>query len=155
MSFIKLRHATPEDIKKIFEWRNAEEIRQFSFNTALIPWKTHVEWFNTTLLCNDRILMIGEIEENPIGVIQYNLLNSEEAIINIYLVPGLQSQGLGTKLLLAGIKWASQNINIKHILAEIIPDNIASIKAFTKAGFQETHRVFKINTQKGCSNGNN
>lgn len=145
MSSIKLRRATHEDMARIYEWRNAPSTQKYSFNAEPIPWDTHVNWFKDILFCDKRILLIGEILHHPIGVLRFNLLDSDEAVVDIYLVPGEYGKGLGSKLLLAGIQWARLNTTAKMIRAEIISDNIASLKAFAKVGFKEQHRVFKYN----------
>ncbi len=144
MSDIVLRRANTNDMQMIYEWRNAPEVRKFSFNDALIPWEIHQQWFESVMLCEDKIILIGQLNEHPIGVVRYDLTQQDEAKIDVYLAPGLSGQGIGTKLLMAGIEWVKQHTKVKSIKAEIIPDNIGSLRAFTKAGFEESHRVYKV-----------
>ena len=124
---MKLRQAVLSDCRNIYIWRNHELNRKYSHNSTIIPYKQHREWFAK----NYEGLFIG-YERNPIGVIRF--VNS---LISIYLVPGYHGNGYGKKLLQAAIVYHG-----KPIKAEILPDNIASIKIFEACGFKEKEGVW-------------
>lgn len=131
---MKIRKATIEDCKNIYEWRNHEINRQFSHNTDIIPYEWHVEWFTKKIDSPITDILIGSTDEN-IGVIRFDYININHALISIYLVPGKHGKGLGKELLKDAIKWL-KNKGDYNIKAEILPENIASLKIFAAMGFK-------------------
>ena len=137
-----LRQASSYDIEMISLWRNSPHARKYSFNTAEISWDNHQKWFRDTLQRKDRIIMIGELADTPIGVLRFELMK-DEAEVSIYLDPNLYGKGLGTKLLQVGSEWLRANLpHIKRMTAKILQENIASKKAFLKAGFEEFYNIY-------------
>ncbi len=140
---IVLRRAVWDDCNSVYKWRYAEETLRYIFNTESISLAAHRDWFQATLENPDMILLIGEIEGKPVGVVRYDI-SETEALISVYLVPGIQGQGIGTKLIQVGSDWLNQNCPaIKTINAEILPVNVGSLKAFEKAGYQEHRRIYQ------------
>ncbi len=139
---IDLREAELSDCQKIFAWRNAEETRRHIFDKEEISYEVHQNWFEKSLVNADRIILIGEINQRPVGVLRYDL-NGQDALISIYLVPGEHPPGCGTQLIRAGSFWLKENRpEIKRIYAEILEQNVASVKAFEKAGYHHNHLTF-------------
>lgn len=140
---ITVRLVQEQDCDSLYEWRNAEETRRYIFDSASIPLETHRAWFRKTLVNPDRILLIGEIDGRPVGVVRYDC-DGEEALISVYLVPGGQGQGVGTELIRCGSRWLKEHRStIKRINAEIMRKNIASLRAFEQAGYQEHHVTYQ------------
>lgn len=140
---IELRLATKADCKNIYLWRNTEESRKVSFVSASINWEEHTKWFETTLNDPNKVLLIGEIEGEPIGVIRYDIDN-EIARISVYLVPEKYGRGHGPKLIENGNRWLLQEQpKIKTVYAEILKTNMASTKAFIEAGFEEYTNILR------------
>lgn len=140
---ITIRPADFDDCDAIYEWRNAEETRRYIFGAESIPLETHRLWYSRTLINPNRTLLIGEIDDKPVGVLRYDF-SGEEALISVYLVPGGQGQGVGSELIRRGSSWLRGNHpEIKIVNAEIFPENIASLRAFESAGFKQHHMIFK------------
>jgi len=140
---ITIRRASAIDCDSIYEWRNAEETRRYIFDSKPISLETHQNWFHNTLKNPDRVLLIGEINSKPVGVLRYDFTN-DKALISVYLVPDGQGQGVGSQLIRSGSQWIKENcLNIKIISAEIFKENIASLRAFESAGYKEHHAIFK------------
>lgn len=151
MSGIVLRRATENDERSLFEWRNASETRRYAFNPKPIGWEEHVQWFRSSLACPDRHLFIGELEGQPVGVLRYDVTD-ETGEISIYLVPGCSGRGLGTALLRAGSDWVANNLpQVTKLCAKILPENVASRKAFAKAGYVESSGIFEYHIVSGKS----
>lgn len=149
MNKIILRRATASDECNVFEWRNAPETRRYAFNPDAMAWEGHVRWFRDLLARTDRHLLIGELDNRPIGVLRYDVVN-EVAEVSIYLVPGCGGQGLGTALLKEGNVWMARHLpQVTTLCAKILPDNIASRKSFAKAGYVESIGVFKYHIFSG------
>ncbi|MHB8056652.1 MAG: UDP-2,4-diacetamido-2,4,6-trideoxy-beta-L-altropyranose hydrolase [Desulfuromonadaceae bacterium] len=140
---IYVRRAVIDDCDPMYEWRNAEETRRYIFDDRPIPLETHRIWFQNTLKNPDCILLVGEIYNKPVGVLRYDF-SENEALISVYLVPGVQGQGVGSQLIRSGSEWIKTNCpNIKSVNAEIFKENIASLRAFESAEYKEHHAIFK------------
>lgn len=140
MNEITLRKATIDDMELTFNWRNAPENRYYCIASSdLIDITTHTNWFNKILVDKNRYLLIAEINKNPIGVLRYDIINNS-AEISIHLKPGTSGKGIGTALIVKGSAWLKDTVpSVKHIIANILPENIPSQKAFAKAGFRTHH----------------
>ena len=133
---IRLRPAQPSDCGPMHAWRNAEETRRYAFDPAPIDLDIHRRWFEQVLHKPEVALLVGERDPGPVGVLRYDL-NGGEAKISVYLVPGMQGQGLGTALLVAGTRWLRNRYpEVQRIVAEVRDDNAASFEAFANAGFR-------------------
>jgi len=140
---IIIRQASVDDCDSIYEWRNAEETRRYIFNAKPLSLETHREWYFKTLANPNRVLLIGDVDNNPVGVLRYDF-SEHEALISVYLVPGSQGQGVGSHLIRCGTQWVKKNYPLIRVVnAEIFKENIASLRAFEAAGYKEHHAIFK------------
>ena len=140
---ISIRRAETTDCDDIYAWRNAEETRRYIFGAEPIPLEMHRSWFCRTLENPKRVLLIGEIDNAPVGVLRYDF-TGHEALISVYLVPGGQGQGVGTQLIRSGSLWIREHFpQIKILNAEIFPENVASVRAFEAAGYKQHHMIYK------------
>lgn len=140
---IVVRCAELDDCDAMLAWRNADETRRYIFDSAPITLETHRTWFRKALENPDRVLLIGEMDGKPVGVLRYDL-SGEEALISVYLVPGGQGQGIGTQLIRSGSIWLKEHQSrINVVNAEILSVNIASLRAFEQAGYREHHLVYQ------------
>lgn len=141
-SEVQLRPAVIADCEAIYLWRNAPEVRVHFFDPEPILWEDHQHWFSRVLENPDRILLIGEVNGQPVGVVRYDL-NESEATVSVYLVPDQLGQGYGVQLLRAADQWLLKTRpDIRCVKAEILPGNKASKQAFVAAGYVEKHSVF-------------
>lgn len=132
---ITMRLASLEDSNAMFEWRNSEETRKHSFSQKKISRNSHNKWLINCLNRADCIILIGDMNSEPIGVVRYDI-SAGEALISIYLVPGNYGQSIGTELLKSSKQWLKENKpSIQIINAHILPDNLASKKVFEQAGY--------------------
>lgn len=146
---IRLRQAVEDDAHRTHEWRNAPEVRAASLDEREIPWEDHLRWFQHTLVNLSRVLLIAEAGSLPVGVLRYDL-GGRRATVSIYLRPGQAGKGIGTRMLHAGTAWLVANRpEIQGIDAVVRPENLASRRAFIKAGFleQDAGFTFEINRE--------
>jgi UDP-2,4-diacetamido-2,4,6-trideoxy-beta-L-altropyranose hydrolase len=140
---VQVRLAQAEDAKRVFEWRNAEKTRRFFRDPKPLSIAEHLEWFQRTLMDSKRLLLIGEVDTVPTGVLRYDLDNGS-ADVSIYLNPALHGRGLGTRLLAAGEHWLLETRpEIQRICAEVLSDNLVSRRLFIGAGFEERCALFE------------
>lgn len=137
---VKLRAAELHDIDKMFEWRNHPDIRRQSFNTDPISWDEHEKWFKIKINNPDSKIYIAYSGDDEIGSIRFE--NKGNVIkVSIMLNPSFIGKGFGSEIIRSAVgKYLTeQQKGNNHIVAEIKKENIASIKAFQKAGFKESY----------------
>jgi UDP-2,4-diacetamido-2,4,6-trideoxy-beta-L-altropyranose hydrolase len=140
---IKVRLATIQDSDAILEWRNSETTRKHIFSPELIPKDVHREWFLNSLKNPNRVILIGEINFKPIGVLRYDI-SSNEALVSVYLIPNNIGKGIGTELIASGSIWLKKNRPLITLInAQILSNNIASKKVFKQAEYEEHHITFQ------------
>lgn len=139
---ITLRLAESTDCECVFNWRNAEKTRQFALRKNPITYDEHVAWFRKALENPDIQILIGESNEEAVGVLRFDR-NEICAVISVYLVPGYYGKGIGVHLIEQGISWVRCNWpNIDSIEGTIMAGNSASISAFSDAGFNLKSNTF-------------
>jgi len=133
-SRIVIRFARADDCEDLFAWRNHPSIRAVSRNPELIDWEDHSNWFAGLLSDPDRMLLIGQRDGVPVGVVRFDIQN-HQAEVSIYLVPGIT--GCGRDLMHSAEMWLAQHcpgINILH--AEVLGSNERSHQLFLSAGYE-------------------
>jgi UDP-2,4-diacetamido-2,4,6-trideoxy-beta-L-altropyranose hydrolase len=139
---IILRAAQIEDCETIFQWRNSEQTLLHSHNTNTISLDTHTKWFRNSLKNTDQILLIGERDGLPVGVLRYDCRDSH-CTVSIYLVPGQYGNGYGPRLLQAGHEWLRNHRHgMREVRAEILAANRASINAFMQTGYHRRDNIY-------------
>ena len=132
---IKLRYATLEDSKHIYEWRNDEVTRSMSTNTDIVEWAEHAEWYKSALLNPNKLIIIGEDDKGKIGMVRFDYNDERtQAEISINLNPIRRGQKLSSSLLNESICFAKIPNDIR-LIAQIKHQNTVSIKCFSKCGF--------------------
>jgi UDP-2,4-diacetamido-2,4,6-trideoxy-beta-L-altropyranose hydrolase len=142
-SGLRLRLAAADDAERVFAWRNAEQTRRFAHDPRPLEFEHHLRWFRAAIEDRNRLMLIGETDRGPVGVLRYDL-HDAAATVSIYLDPALHGQGLGPALLLAGESWLGRSHpGARRILARIQAGNDASSRAFAKAGFRQCELTFE------------
>lgn len=127
------RRARSEDAERVFEWANDPAARAASFNSAKINYEDHVAWFEESLSRPDRHLLIATEESEAVAVVRFDG-KGPRGTISINVGPDHRGRGLGPAILLAASHQAVR-IGYTEILAQIRPENTASVRAFEKAGY--------------------
>jgi UDP-2,4-diacetamido-2,4,6-trideoxy-beta-L-altropyranose hydrolase len=140
---LQLRPAVLSDRDAILAWRNDESTRRHSGDDGVIDAMDHARWFAGVLGDPGRKLLIAEENDRPVGVLRYDIKESE-AEVSIYLLPGLAGHGLGWKLLAAGETWlAAAAPGVRCMLARVRSDNVVSLRLFESAGYERQTIFFR------------
>lgn len=135
------RPATPEDGANLLRWRNHPSIRAMSLDSGEICPQAHFAWLRRTLTDPQRILLIAEHNGEAAGVVRFDLAQPQ-ALISVYRVPAADSHG---GLIRQASDWLHrQHPEIRRIVAEILPDNGASLAAFRAAGYRDAKNILVI-----------
>lgn len=146
-SGIVMRMANADDSAKLFEWRNHPRIRSVSRNTEPITWEEHQKWFASVLDSKDRVLLMGQHDEAPVGVVRFDK-QDEDAEVSIYLVPDANHSGQGRNLLLSAEQWIkAHRPEIKCIRASVLGGNEHSRRLFLGTDYrvEATHYLKNVN----------
>ncbi|KQN50802.1 UDP-2,4-diacetamido-2,4,6-trideoxy-beta-L-altropyranose hydrolase [Pseudomonas sp. Leaf48] len=134
---LRIRPATKEDAQLLFDGRNAEAVRRWSLQTGVVEWQSHQNWLAASLSNSQRLLLIAESDDGPVGVLRYDL-HGFEAEVSIYLFEERFRLGWGRALLARGEDFVSAHWpQLLAITAQVLPANQPSLKVFREAGFTQ------------------
>lgn len=132
---INFRFGEEKDCLNIYQWRNEPNVRAISFNSDEISFEDHQKWFNNMINDPKRTLFIVMNEDNKdIGNIRFDR-DGDHALVNIIIGGEHIRKGYGTEAICKATKLYMQNSEANYVIAEIKKDNIASVKSFSKAGY--------------------
>jgi deoxyribonuclease-4 len=139
---LQLSDVKDSDCKDLYDWRNHPIVRKNSYNTESFSFENHQKWFQEKLQSQETTIYIAYSKSKKIGMIRFE--DQKDMIqVSVMLNPQYIGQGLGKKLIELGVqKFKQRNATDKAIVAQIKQDNVASIKAFEKAGFQKNDLVY-------------
>jgi RimJ/RimL family protein N-acetyltransferase len=127
---MQLRKATFNDWKILLDWRNDPTTRKNSFETGEVSEQTHKLWFNDSLLNPNRSIYILEDNSIPVGSIRSDIHWNNQSVLSWSIAPDQRGKGYGTKILEIYLQDKKG-----EFIAEIKPENIASIKMVEKNDF--------------------
>ena len=121
-----------------YQWQIHPDTRRFSLNKKAPTVDEHNDWFEELLQDENRRLFFVMVNDEKVGLFRLDFEGKKEALVSILIAPEFYGQGLATQVL-TFVKswWASVTIN-----ATVLPENIASYKAFKNAGFLEVDGGF-------------
>ena len=130
-----LRHAVFDDCEDLLNWRNDPMTRTMSIIQDAVKKEDHDNWYRSSLNNLNRTIYIAEKDGQKIGMCRFDY-NADEnfAELSINLNPTMRGMGLSVKILKQAIE---QYPNSCPVIATVKKDNVASARAFKKAGFKQ------------------
>lgn len=142
---IKLRQASEQDSRLIWQWATDPDVRAVSFSTETFPYEEHVKWLETKLDNQNCWFYIAEnSNQDSVGQIRFEL-KGREAYISISLDRKFRGQGYGSKIIELAAKTFLGSTDVKTVHAYIKKENSASLAAFKKAGFSSMKNILVKN----------
>ena len=133
-----LREANIDDSRLVWEWANDSQTRSASFKSESIAWIEHEKWFKSRLTDPQSLFLIAEDElGKPVGQVRFQNEGCE-GTISVSIAPDRRGQGYGWRVIQLGSRLASRTCQLSTLHAFIKPDNTASLRSFSKAGYSET-----------------
>jgi RimJ/RimL family protein N-acetyltransferase len=130
------RKAIESDLDLYFNWTNDTDTRSNSFNTQIIDYQLHTNWFLSKIIDKKALLLVFENEEKiPVGQIRIEQKPTEN-IIGISIDKNFRGLGLAVSMLEVSCNIFFEEFKETNIHAYIKKNNLASIKSFQKAGFE-------------------
>ena len=97
---IKIRLANSGDNESIFNWRNNKLSREMFFESMVLTFKEHSNWFNESLSNKKRKLYLGEVNNKKIGICRFDFNEKESSSeVSINMNPEMRSLGFGKRFL--------------------------------------------------------
>lgn len=134
----QLRRIKRNDLELLFNWRNHPSIRRTSFDKGELSLADHKEWFGAIFKSTWVLTYIFEIDNNPVGVIRFDMKGRETAKINYLIDPSQQGKGYGTRILNLGMERVlKDNLELKKVYGYVLKENLPSIRIFQKLSFEK------------------
>ena len=133
---LQVRHACFQDAELLWQWANDPTVRASSFHPEPIPLDEHIEWYKEKLTSPDTRILILELDQEPVAQVRYDRVDTDTAEIDFSVVPDHRGRGLGTRALVLTSGMACRELGVKCLKGVVFSANEASVRAFTKAGFE-------------------
>jgi UDP-2,4-diacetamido-2,4,6-trideoxy-beta-L-altropyranose hydrolase len=142
----RLRLVQAHDSAQLLAWTNDPATRQQSFDPAPVPLARHEAWLASQLAHSERYLLLLAETSNtgePVGLIRFAISSESPssettATLGYSLGPAHRGRGWAAPLLLAGTRAVLAAFpRVARVLGEVKADNVASVRAFRRAGFGE------------------
>jgi UDP-2,4-diacetamido-2,4,6-trideoxy-beta-L-altropyranose hydrolase len=133
-----LRKATLADAEDLFNLANEDTVRLNSFSQGKIEWAAHTRWLDEKLSNSDCLFLVVECSDGFAGQVRFDVTPLEgEAVINISLCRGIRGLSLSSFIINRSIEELLKvRRDVRLVKAYVKNGNIASVKAFERAGFR-------------------
>jgi UDP-2,4-diacetamido-2,4,6-trideoxy-beta-L-altropyranose hydrolase len=140
---VTIRNADAGDIQLLWEWANEPAVRAASFSRDPIPWGDHQHWMERRLADPHTRLYVGiDSADLPVGQVRFDLHGSD-AILSVTVDPKFRGRGYSPVLLSQSCSKLFRETPTVLVEAFVKPDNVASLRAFIRAGFTETGQTLQ------------
>ena len=135
---LRLRAVREGDCKLLWQWANDLQVRTFAFSSTPILWEDHVQWFARKLQDSNCYIFIAlDKQDQAIGQIRFDILDNQQAEIDISLDQSKRGLGYGSELINLAVYEILCYTSVQAFHAFIRPNNYPSIKVFEKAQFRK------------------
>ena len=131
MPNMEVRRATMDDAPYVLEWRNDPQTVAMS-KTGAVAVHDHFVWFAKSIDNQDRDLFIAWENGRRVGMVRFDRVD-DVWLVSINIAPNERRKGYAS----SALRRAIEEVGNRHLLAEIKPDNLASIRAFKRCGFRQ------------------
>lgn len=146
---LSLRRAKWEDAEFLFILRNDKTVRENSFQTEVIAYEQHLNWYKNKMQDEKTQIYILQINKQNIGQVRVDEENSDleisYAICQKYRGKGYAKWMLGT--LEKELRKVQNNIG-KCLVGDVKKENISSQKVFLSLGYIESKTTYGFQYRK-------
>ena len=136
---IKFVDASKEHMELIYHWRNDSFIRNVMYNSEVIKWEKHVQWFQSAIKDETRFIKILYYKNTPCGVANFKITNKDFNIgeWGFYIGEKNAPKGIGKILAYKMLSYLFEDLKIRKVCAEVLDYNEVSLNFHLKVGFQQ------------------
>lgn len=136
---IRQRPATTGDAPVLLAWRNDPLTRAMSATTHEIAPAEHAAWLDRVLSDPGRELLVAQRGGVALASVRFDRDNAA-AEISVVVAPEHRGAGVGTRILREATELQlAARTQLERIVARVRPDNPASLRAFARAGYEQTY----------------
>ena len=128
-----IRKADIDDVDLTYEWATDELVRQNSYSSDEITYDGHKDWFLSKIASKTAHFYILQKVGKPAGLVRIEE-GDATAVVGITVAPSFRGQGLASGMLELALNTFRKESD-QWVHAYIKNSNLASVKAFSKAGF--------------------
>jgi RimJ/RimL family protein N-acetyltransferase len=129
-----IRRAVIGDARFFWEVNNHPSVRAQSISTEPIPWETHEPWFARKIADTNALLFVAIVDDVRAAVVRFDLAEGE-ATIGVAVAPSFRGRGIGARIIVGATEELGRDRPRARPVAWIRPDNVASRRAFERAGY--------------------
>jgi GNAT superfamily N-acetyltransferase len=146
------RPATLHDARQLWQWRNDPATRAGSRSSAEVTWEDHLGWLTASLSRTDRILLVVQDGDGPVGTVRWDLVPEPEGDhagghdweVSITVAPQRRGQSLSRPLLRAAEAALSRDTTdvtrsggtgVRAFLAMVRIGNESSMRLFETSAY--------------------
>ena len=137
---LSVRNAMPSDAPQLVAWWNDGAVMAHAgFPNGLNEDTQSVERLISSCSDENWRLLIIEVEDKPVGEMNYKNLGDDTAEIGIKICDASeQNKGYGTRILRAFIAALFTELNFQRIVLDTNPNNLRAQRTYEKCGFVKT-----------------
>ena len=156
---LNFREAVIDDSKQFFDWANESAVREQSFNSNVIEWKNHNDWFISKIKDTKCLMLIFQNEGYNIGQVRFQKEDDKDALIGVSVSSEHRVKGYANEMLILAYNFFLNKNPEFCINAYIKNNNLSSKCAFEKAefefiemvvykGFKSFHYIKRLNENR-------
>ncbi len=130
---VKLRLANERDRDWLLDLQKQPQTRRFANSPNIPTEEEHAAWFTSILNDSDRLLMIVEADGSAAGMVRIDRTAETTPSFVLSIAIDGANQGAGTGF--AALSLVRRMIPSPDIVANVLPDNKASLGLFASAGY--------------------
>jgi RimJ/RimL family protein N-acetyltransferase len=136
---LRLRRATLDDAKRLYEWRTDPVTEANSLTPGPATFFEHEQWLRR-VLANDRVaLFIAEDADVAVGTGRLDI-DGSRAEISVTVAPEARTRGVGTTIIDLLVEEARRR-RLRQVTARVKGSNVASLRAFLNVRFTPENGV--------------
>ena len=136
---VTLRQATTDDAGVLLEWRNDPEAVRFSVSGHDVSADEHRGWLSARLADPSTHLWIAEQAGLDVGQVRVDV-HDGTGTVSVAIAPSQRGRGFGSAVLRAMVIAMERQGDARTLRALAHAENVASIRAFERAGFHRLAR---------------
>lgn len=135
-----IRRAELKDLKNYFLLVNEPLVRQNSINKNPISLADHSTWFERRIKSNSTYMFVLEINSTFAGQVRFDV-EEDSLLIDYSLAADYRGYGLGRFLIEKGMHLLNEKRENNTFIAQVLEENVPSIKVFEKIGFTKIDQI--------------
>ena len=127
---------THADLMRVLAWRNHLDVRRYMYTQNEITLDEHQSWFERTVQDARKHLLIFELDNQPLGFVNFSESTGGVADWGFYAAPDA-AKGIGRQLGQAALNHAFNKLKLHKICGQALAFNERSIQFHKTLGFQQ------------------